>query len=65
MLSACDSGLSEVRPGDELIGLVAALHDWLGRGLAPAEALAAAGSGSDAGGDALVASAWFVCFGAG
>jgi hypothetical protein len=25
VLSACDSGLSEVRPGDELIGLVATL----------------------------------------
>ena len=45
--------------------LMLALHDWLGRGLPPAEALAAAGSGSDANDDALVASAGFVCFGAG
>ena len=71
MLSACDSGLSVVRPGDELMGLGAALlclgtrtsvapvvavpdtatmplmlalHDGLGRGLPPAEALAAARS---------------------
>ena len=92
VLSACDSGLSEVRPGDELMGLVAtllrlgtrtivapvvavpdtatmplmlALHDGLCRGLPPAEALAAAGSAGDAGDDALVASAGFVCFGAG
>lgn len=92
VLSACDSGLSEVRPGDELMGLVAtllrlgtrtivapvvavpdaatmplmlALHDRLGRGLPPAEALAAARTTMQPGDDTLVASVGFVCFGAG
>jgi CHAT domain-containing protein len=92
VLSACDSGLSEVRPGDELMGLVAtllclgtrtivapvvavpdaatmplmlALHDGLGRGLPPAEALAAARTTMRPGDDTLVASVGFVCFGAG
>jgi CHAT domain-containing protein len=92
VLSACDSGLSEVRPGDELMGLVAtllrlgtrtivapvvavpdaatmplmlALHDGLGRGLPPAEALAAARTTMQPGDDTLVASVGFVCFGAG
>jgi tetratricopeptide (TPR) repeat protein len=92
VLPACNSGLSEVRPGDELTGLVASLlclgtrtvvapvlavpdaatmplmlafHDGLGRGLPPAEALAAAGAGLGPGDDALVVAAGFVCFGAG
>jgi hypothetical protein len=88
ILSACQSGLSTVRPGDELLGLVAALlalgtaaviasvvpvsdaatpslmadlHRALASGMAPAEALTAAGRGS---GDAATLAA-FVCFGAG
>jgi CHAT domain-containing protein len=87
VLSACDSGLSGVRPGDELMGLAGALfalgmrtliasvvpvpdtattelmlalHEALKAGLAPANALAQAGSGRDA-----AVSASFVCFGAG
>jgi CHAT domain-containing protein len=52
-------------PDTATMPLMLALHDGLGRGLPPAEALAAASSGSDADGQALVASAGFVCFGAG
>ena len=93
VLSACDGGMSAVRPGDELMGfsaallalgtsalvasvvpvpdeptqrLMLALHERLAAGDEPARALAGARAGALGGGDAdYVASAGFVCFGAG
>jgi CHAT domain-containing protein len=52
-------------PDAATMPLMLAFHDGLGRGLPPAEALAAAGAGLGPGDDALVVAAGFVCFGAG
>ncbi|HET9506701.1 MAG TPA: CHAT domain-containing protein [Gaiellaceae bacterium] len=92
VLSACDSGLSEVRAGDELMGLTATLlalgsstivasvvavpdeastalmsafHGRLAAGTPPAEALVHAQATVADGDEGVVASAGFVCFGAG
>ncbi|HEX5801004.1 MAG TPA: CHAT domain-containing protein, partial [Gaiellaceae bacterium] len=92
VLSACDSGLSEVRAGDELMGLTATLlalgsstivasvvavpdeastalmsafHGRLATGTPPAEALVHAQAAVADGDEGVVASAGFVCFGAG
>ncbi len=93
VLSACNSGLQAVRPGDETMGIVAALlaagcrtviastglvpdtartaktmvdfHRRLVAGEGPASALAAAQADAIASGRDGMASAPFVCFGAG
>lgn len=93
VLSACGSGLSAERPGNELLGLSGALlasgtrtliasiglvpdttatrrlvkefHVGMIKGMAPAEALAAAQVGLSSTPEGYTASAAFLCFGAG